>query len=47
MVIADTENPLTVNHDGSFADFPWTAVWENMSITVDFTMTQTEVPAAE
>lgn len=47
LVIADTEIPLTVNADGSFADFPWTAVWENMDITVDFTMTQTEVPAAE
>ena len=47
LVIGETEIPMATSGDGVFDDFQWTAVWENMDITVDFTMTQTEVPAAE
>lgn len=49
LVFGDVQIPLATNDDGSFANFPWTAVWDSMDVNVTFNMTQTDAvnePAA-
>lgn len=47
LVIGEVEIPLTISADGVVEDFQWTAVWDTVNVSIDFTMTQTELPAAE
>ena len=43
LVLNEVEIPLTVNEDGTIADFTWKASWATMNITIEFPMTATDV----